>query len=116
MGNYSNNKNKNRRPIIIEKKVTEKPDLDVDQLLDAITDRLSGILDKQQNTTVIKMKDDSSEDDFDTSDSLKELAQSMIVQRGDKSSNFEDLGKVKENDSDNEDVNRRIDLLKGLDD
>ena len=42
-------------------------------------------------------------------------AKSMTVQRGNSSSNFDDLGSVEETKKDKEEVDQTIDLLKGLD-
>ena len=54
-------------------------------------------------------------DDFDDAQSLDKLAESMLVERGEKESNFEDLGHVKKTQKDKKDVDKTIDILKNLD-
>lgn len=54
-------------------------------------------------------------DTFNYENSMTQLADAMIVQRGSKESNFEDLGNTKETKKDKADVDKTIDLLKGLD-
>ena len=53
-------------------------------------------------------------DDFDDSRSLEKIAEAMTVQRGEKGSNFEDLGNVAETEK-RADTDKTIDLLSGLD-
>ena len=55
-------------------------------------------------------------DEFDNTDSLSKLAEGMVVQRGDQSSNFDDLGGVKETKKDAKSTNNTIDLLSDLED
>ncbi|MFW5887717.1 MAG: hypothetical protein ACOCUH_02860 [Bacteriovoracia bacterium] len=52
--------------------------------------------------------------DFDDKDSLKSMADAMIVQRGSES-NFDDLGKVEQNKKDPNDVDKTIDILNNID-
>ena len=54
-------------------------------------------------------------DTFDNERSLERLAESMVVQRGNASSNFEDLGKTKETKKNIKDTDAVRDILKGLD-
>ena len=48
--------------------------------------------------------------------SLAQIADSMIVQRGEKDSNFEDLGNIKTTQKNAKDLKNTIDLLSDLDD
>jgi len=54
-------------------------------------------------------------EDFDETKTMERLAEGMTIQKGDKESNFDDLGNVKESEK-REDVQNRIDLLSDLDD
>jgi len=56
------------------------------------------------------------QDTFTNSAAMEKIADAMIVQRGEKESNFKDLGGVKETKKDKKEVDKTIDLLKGLDD
>jgi hypothetical protein len=53
-------------------------------------------------------------DDFNDEDSLKRMADAMIVQRGSES-NFDNLGKVEQNQKDPTDVDKTIDILRNID-
>lgn len=55
-------------------------------------------------------------DAFDEGKSLAKLADSMIVQRGNSQSNFEDLGGVNTSKKDSKETQSTIDLLKNLED
>ena len=48
--------------------------------------------------------------------SLEQIAESMTVQRGDKDSNFDDLGNVKKTKKDDKDLQNTIDILSDIDD
>jgi len=55
-------------------------------------------------------------DNFNNENSMSKLADAMVIQRGEKASNFDDLGGTKETKKDQKDVDKTIDLLKGLND
>ena len=55
-------------------------------------------------------------DDFDDSKTQENIAKSMLVERTEKQSNFENLGNVKKTKKDQKDVDQTIDLLSDLED
>ena len=93
--------------------------LDVDTLAKLVADAVSKnikIPEGHAPRSFNYAPDGTVEDSFDSSSSMSKLADSMLVQRGDKSSNFEDLGGVKETKKDERETNNTIDLLSDLED
>ena len=117
MGDYVKRK---RQPVaervIVEKHVQEQQALDLTKLANAVAQTIIANMPKNiGQTTIIQNSDQiKKKDDFDSSMSLERLAESMIVQRGQKASNFEDLGTIRETERDEEETDKTIDLLKGL--
>jgi len=112
MGNYVKKPHKTRIVEHVIEKHPSQQEMDVDKLAKAVADALAGQMPKVHVTSSGSVEADS----FNSSRSLEEIAKSMLVQRGNKNSNFEDLGRVEETQKDQEEVNRTIDLLSGLDD
>jgi len=98
------------------KKNTNKPidNLDLEALARLVAQEVS----KNINTTTINpsKKEIQEELKFDPTSSLKQLADNMVVQRGNKQSNFSDLGGVKETKKDKNTTDQTIDILKDLED
>jgi hypothetical protein len=93
--------------------------VDLHALADLIANKVTEGIDLPQQSGIIYKSfspDGKAEDAFDDTSSMDALAKSMTVQRGDKSSNFEDLGGVKETKKDNNQTNNTIDLLSDLED
>ena len=102
--------------VIKEKVIVEKESgVDVDQLVMAVVDAIGDKISKSNMQTVDTGKKQGY-DDYDDSKTMEQLAKNMTVQRGNSSSNFEDLGQVSETEIDQEEVDKKIDLLKGLGD
>jgi len=88
--------------------------IDMDVLASKISRELSKDLSKViANLSVTSVSD--KQDDFDNKNSLSSLANTMTVQRGNKSSNFDNLGEVKISTKDQGKIDSTLDLLKGLD-
>lgn len=111
------------------RKRSQKPELpkedekgnnvDLNALADLIANKVSqGIEIPKQSGIIYRdfSPDGKPIDAFDDTSSMDALAKSMVVQRGDKSSNFEDLGGVKETKKDNNQTDNTIDLLSDLED
>ena len=98
-----------KETVVVEKEST----VDVDSIAAKVVEALGNKLSKIQVETVHGNKKTS---DFDDSNTMEQLAKSMTVQRGDSSSNFEDLGHVAETKKDSKEVDGTIDLLSGLQD
>jgi hypothetical protein len=93
--------------------------VDLNALADLIANKVSeGIEIPQQSGIMYKgfSTDENAKDSFDDTFSMDQLAKSMVVQRGDNSSNFEDLGGVKETKQDDKQTKNTIDLLSDLED
>jgi len=103
-----------RHEVIKEIKTTEHQEVDVVAIAKAVAEALG----KMPGRQVFRSSNSGEEleDDFLNSSSLEKLADSMTVQRGSNEANFEDLGGIKETKKDTKEVNKTIDLLKGLDD
>ena len=91
----------------------EQKSIDADQIANAVANALSSKI----NVNAVQVSEKHI-DVADSSDarSMEKLAQSMIVQRGDKEANFEDLGGTQETKKNKEEVQNTIDLLRDLDD
>jgi hypothetical protein len=103
----------------LPKQNAEGGSVDLHALADLIANKVSeGIEIPQQNGIMYRgnSPDGTPINTFDDTASMDALAQSMVVQRGDQSSNFEDLGGVKETKKDNNQTNSTIDLLSDLED
>lgn len=113
------------RERIIEKtieKQTPQPQvapIDLTALANAVAVAISGILPHQ--STEVRYVDQNNQqirqiEDFDNSKTLDKLAKSMIVQRGDSTSNFNNLGNEQHTKTNSEENAKTIDLLSKLDD
>ncbi len=101
-----------RHEVIRETKITEHQDVDVNAIAKAVAEALA----KMPGRNI--QNNNEEDDDFSDSgslESLDKLANSMTVQRGKSESNFEDLGGTKEIKKDTKEVDKTIDILKGLD-
>ena len=105
-----------RHEVVKETKTTEQQEVDVSAIAKAVAKELG----QMQGRSIVQPTSTNTgveiEDDFSNNSSLEKLADSMIVQRGDSEANFEDLGGTKETKKDSKEVDKTIDLLKGLDD
>jgi len=93
--------------------------VDLNTLADLIAEKVSEGIELPKQSGIIYERgssDGNPENSFDDSFSMDQLAKSMVVQRGENSSNFEDLGGVKETKQDNKKTNKTIDLLSDLED
>jgi hypothetical protein len=104
-----------------EPKIPDSGSIDLNALADLIAGKVSeGIEIPTQNGIMYRgVAPDGTplnDEAFDASASMSQLADSMIVQRGDNKSNFEDLGGVAETKKDNNETNNTIDLLADLED
>ena len=110
------------KPVIIKEKVIEKEssnDIDLNALADLIADKVSQGVKIPSNIGIINSGDNSArnfQDNFDDTSSMNQLAESMVVQRGAKSSNFDNLGGVKETKKNDSQTTSTIDLLSNLED
>ena len=92
---------------------------DLNALAKLIAEKVSEGIELPKQSGIIYERGSSNgnpENSFDDSFSMDQLAKSMVVQRGDNSSNFEDLGGVEETKQDNKKTNKTIDLLSDLED
>lgn len=98
--------------------------IDASQIANVVAQVVSGVVENnlknvQQNVPkqVYNLESGSSDTEtYDESKSLAKLAESMLVQRGNSQSNFEDLGGVNTTKKDSKETQSTIDLLKNLDD
>jgi len=118
MPTFSNGKKEPEpgRPIvrheIIKETKTEQQEVDINAIAKAVAEAIG----KMPGRNVYRSDTgDEIEDDFSDEGSLDKLADSMTVQRGKSDANFDDLGGTKENKKDAKEVDKTIDLLKGLD-
>jgi len=116
MADYRVNKNKKEAP----QAQAQVGNVDMEALANLIADKVVKNVEVPQNSGIINKGFSGPKrdyvDDFDDSSALNQLAESMTVQRGDQSSNFDDLGGVKETKKDNNQTNNTIDLLADLED
>jgi hypothetical protein len=119
MGDYNDNP-KNEKKEIVEKQFVEKKvisqEIDLESISNAIINAVNDKLNLKNGIIYQGETDSKINDSFDSSKSLDKLAESMLVSRGNKNANFDDLGDVKETKSDKESTNKTIDLLRGLED
>ena len=102
-----------------EPELPQQNNIDLNALADLIANKVSGSIELPQQNGIIYRgysPDGEPVNAFDDTSSMDALAKSMVVQRGEKSSNFEDLGGVKETKKDNNQTNNTIDLLSDLED
>ena len=122
MADYINGTSQNNKVIekvrTIEKVETIiQPNIDLTQLANTVAQAVIASLPAQVATiNGIIAVDGKSKFEFDNSSTLEKLADTMTIQRGDKETNFEELGNVETNEKDQKEVNKTIDLLSGLDD
>jgi len=104
-----------RHEVIRETKITEQQEVDINAIAKAVAEALSKMPGRSGQF------DDNNKEygddflDYGSLESLDKLANSMTVQRGKSEANFEDLGGTKEIKKDIKEVDKTIDLLKGLD-
>lgn len=96
-----------KETIIVEKQSAIDVESIASKVIEAIGDKLSRVQIQTVNPT-------KKSNDFDDSKTMEQLAKSMTVQRGNSSSNFEDLGHIAETKKDKDEVNSTIDLLRGI--
>ena len=102
-----------------EPKLLPSESVDLNALADLIASKVSKGIELPKQSGIIHRGfslDGKPEVEFDNSSSMNALAQSMTVQRGNNSSNFEGLGGVKETKKDENQTNNTIDLLSDLED
>tara|TARA_R110000824_G_scaffold148242_3_gene317894 strand:+ start:71998 stop:72384 length:387 start_codon:yes stop_codon:yes gene_type:complete len=100
-------------------KVEQAPQQDIDlaKFANTVAQAVISNLPTQHSArSGIMLDDDQNVFEFDDSRTLEKLADNMIVQRGDKETNFKELGNVETTEKDQKEVNKTIDLLRGLDD
>ena len=121
MGDYVKLNQRNpeiiRERVIVEKHIQEQPVIDIVKFANVVAQTIIDNMSAQQNITLVGGTiATEKKDSFDASMSLERLAESMIVQRGEKASNFDNLGKVRKTEKDQEETDKTIDLLKKLED
>ena len=102
----------------------QSPTIDTNQITDAVSKAVAEAIEnnlKNLPTSVYNQEKSGTEkgnafDAFDESKSLSRLAESMTVQRGNSTSNFEDLGGINTSKKDSKETQSTIDLLTNLDD
>ena len=92
------------------------PKIDVGEIAAAVAQALKGQLNVNVNQRGVIGSGKEFVDNFDNKETLEQLANAMIVQRGNNEANFENLGGVKETKKDKQETDSTIDLLKNLDD
>ena len=95
---------------------SQNSNVDLNALADLIANKVSQGIEIPQNNGIIHRDSAKEENAFDDSSSMDALAKTMVVQRGDKSSNFENLGGINKTKKDNDKTNSTIDLLSDLED
>ena len=120
MGDYSSS-NSSEKTVIVERHITKEiseENIKLDQLIEAV----SSLIDKKltsinlgQINEINSGGNNLSKDDFDMSSTFSKMADSMLVSRGKKESNFENLGGVSEVKKKKDNSSSTIDLLKDLD-
>jgi len=100
----------------LPEQILQENKIDLEALANLIANKVSKGIELPKNSGIIYKDSSFREDDFNDTSSLDHLAKTMVIQRGEKSSNFDDLGGVKETTKDNKQTNNTIDLLSGLED
>jgi len=111
MGDYVK---KCEKTVYIDRQVVEKTsggDVNIEDMAEAIAEKILKNMPRGVSNT-----GDINNDDFNNSSSLERLADSMIVQRGEKGSNFDNLGTIHESSTDASEIDDTINLLSGLED
>jgi len=107
---------KRSKPSQLPQENPQGDNVDLDALADLIASKVSQGIEIPQKNGIIYSGSDKEESTFDDSSSMDALAKTMVVQRGDKSSNFEGLGGINKTKKDNDQTNSTIDLLSDLED
>ena len=108
---------KRSKPVELPQEDQKGQNVDLEALANLIANKVSQGIDLPKNSGIIYRDSSTNEEDsFDDTTSMDQLAKTMTVQRGNKSSNFDDLGGVKETKKDNDQTNNTIDLLTDLED
>jgi len=90
--------------------------IDINELANLIANKVAQTKGLSSNSCIINRDSSAENEEFDDTNSMDQLAQSMVVQRGNKSSNFDGLGGVKETKKDKKQTDNTIDLLSDLED
>jgi len=106
MGDYVDNKKMQGESSIYVNNI------DVNEIANAVAKAVGNMMPVVGNYGGAVKKDDF----FNDENSMKKIAESMIVQRSKNESNFDDLGGVVETKKDNNKLKSTLDLLSGLGD
>jgi hypothetical protein len=96
---------------IVEKHADSQQSIHIGDLANAVAQALSS----QMPKFFTKEWQNNSEDSFDNTNTLEQLANSMTVQRNKNDSNFKDLGNIKKSKKNSKETNSIIDMLSSLD-
>lgn len=106
-------------PVIKEtREVTQNVNVDTNAIANAVIKAIVGkmpVVRVSGSPTVVNSNRNSDSDSFDSSESLKKLADAMTVQ-GNSESKLEGLGKIKETKKDKKETDNIIDILSKLGD
>jgi len=100
---------------VLPKNDSEGNNIDLNALAELIASKVSQGIEIPQKNGIIYKDNSQRKESFDDFASMDALAKTMVVQRGDKSSNFEDLGGVNKTKKGDQ-TNTTIDLLSDLED
>jgi len=99
---------------VVEKRTESTPQpIDVKALANALAQVMGTLPIGSKQYTGVNIEE---EDVFDNAKTLERLANSMIVQKGNSESNFDNLGNEHQTKTDKEEIAKRIDLLSNLGD
>jgi len=104
-----------RRERVIER-IVEKPTEDTQQSQPIDINALANAIAQAMRTMPISQTLNNSIDSFDNSKTLEKLAETMTVQRGNNTPNFDNLGNEQHTKTDKDEIAKTIDLLKDLSD
>jgi hypothetical protein len=107
MGDYTDGKS--AKGHVQNVNVSQQREMDIDALAQAVAKAIGKV-------TIRGGTVEEFADTFDDKKSMEALADSMVVQRGKRESNFEDLGGIKETKKNQKEVDKTIDILSNLDD
>ena len=98
-----------KETVVIEKETS----VDVNTIAKAVVEALG---DKLSRINIQTMHQSQESGGFDSSGTMEQLAKSMTVQKGNSTSNFENLGNIAETKKDKAETDQTIDLLSGIQD
>lgn len=115
MGDYIKTEKPHREPT---RSVQHSEAVDYEKIAQAVADKLSNVINSNMGSGLTNQgtSNHGIVDNFDDSNSMDQLADSMVIERGSKESNFDDLGNVKETKKDQTKTDKTIDILSNLDD